>query len=239
MTQSFSSMPRGALAVAIAFGFAAAISGGASATTIYDATGGVEMGGDVIDPNATGGVGPVVADRFLNPVGSILSSVTLNLKLNGAPIDGFTVDLWRDSTSTAGLPVFGTEIQIASVSDSTLTPNFAMYTFMSAGPIKLAANTFYDIGIDTHTVVGDPQVTNVVFGNTVDPGVLARPSVALGAFYFHTVGGVDVNAAGPYELIVNVSVPEPSTWALLLLGLAGLGFVKWRRSRKTDAAFMA
>ena len=29
-----------------------------------------------------------------------------------------------------------------------------------------------------------------------------------------------------------VAVPEPSTWAMMLLGLAGIGFVGYRRSRK-------
>jgi len=130
------------------------------------------------------------------------------------------------------------EIPIATVSDSLLTSNFALYSFTPAGPIKLLANTFYDIGIDTHTVTGDPQVTDVVFGNTVDPGVLARPAVALGALYFHTVGGVDPNSDGPYEAIVNVSVPEPSTWAMMLLGFAGLGCAGYRSTRKR-AAFAA
>ena len=34
---------------------------------------------------------------------------------------------------------------------------------------------------------------------------------------------------------VNVAsdVPEPSTWAMMVLGFAGLGFAGYRRSRKT------
>ena len=31
------------------------------------------------------------------------------------------------------------------------------------------------------------------------------------------------------------SIPEPSTWAMMLLGFAGLGFVGWRGSRRTVA----
>jgi hypothetical protein len=34
---------------------------------------------------------------------------------------------------------------------------------------------------------------------------------------------------------VTVGVPEPSTWAMMLLGFAGLGFAGYRRSRKTVA----
>ena len=143
-------------ASAAAFVLTVAAAGGAHAAVIYDATGGVEMGGDVIDPNAPGGVGvgPVVADRFWNRVAATLSSVTLNLEFDGAPVKGFTIDLWPESLSTPGLPVFSQETLIASVSDASLTSSFALYTFTPAAKITLDANTFYDIGIDTGTIAG-------------------------------------------------------------------------------------
>jgi hypothetical protein len=31
------------------------------------------------------------------------------------------------------------------------------------------------------------------------------------------------------------AVPEPSTWAMLMLGFAGLGFVAYRKARPTSA----
>jgi hypothetical protein len=241
MTGTPSVVSRGAHSCALAIGLAVASAGGVHAGVIYNATGGAAAfeGGDVIDPNAPGnsqiGVGPVVADRFFNPVATTLSSVTLNLMLNGPPITGFTIDEWVDSTTTPGLPVFGTEKEIAFVSDSSLTSSLKLYTFTPMSPITLAANTFYDIGIDTHTMIGDPQITSVVFGNTVDPAVLMRPPVALGAFYFHTVGGVDPNSDGPYDLIVNVAAPELSTWVMMLAGFAGLGLFGYRTSRRSTA----
>jgi hypothetical protein len=39
-------------------------------------------------------------------------------------------------------------------------------------------------------------------------------------FQFHTVTGV----------------PEPSTWAMLMLGFAGLGFVGYRRNKTASVA---
>jgi PEP-CTERM motif len=41
------------------------------------------------------------------------------------------------------------------------------------------------------------------------------------------------------EIILSGSVPEPSTWAMMLLGFAGLGFAAHRRSRKSVGAFAA
>ena len=37
---------------------------------------------------------------------------------------------------------------------------------------------------------------------------------------------------GITNLTFNSAVPEPSTWAMVLLGFAGLGFAGYRRSRK-------
>jgi hypothetical protein len=34
---------------------------------------------------------------------------------------------------------------------------------------------------------------------------------------------------------VTPSAPEASTWAMMVLGFAGLGFMGWRGSRKTAA----
>lgn len=231
MIRSFDRWHWRGLACALALAGATTLASTAGATVLYDATAGAEMGGDVVDPNAPGGVGvgPILADRFFNPVLSKLTSVTLNLALNGAPLSGFTVDLWPDSTGTPGLPVFSMETKIASVSDSSLSSGFKLYTFTPVGGIVLAANTFYDIGIDTGTAAGGAQVTNAIFGNTVDPMVLGRPSVVAVALYFHTVGGIDPNSAGPYEVIVNAAVPEPSTLALIMAGAVGLCSMRYRR----------
>jgi PEP-CTERM motif len=37
-------------------------------------------------------------------------------------------------------------------------------------------------------------------------------------------------------LTVTTQVPEPSTWAMMLAGFAGLGFLSYRASRKAGAA---
>jgi hypothetical protein len=42
--------------------------------------------------------------------------------------------------------------------------------------------------------------------------------------------------SGPTVIATSGAVPEPSTWAMMLLGFAGLGFAGYRTSRKTVAA---
>jgi hypothetical protein len=41
--------------------------------------------------------------------------------------------------------------------------------------------------------------------------------------------GINGETAG---LFGAISVPEPSTWAMMILGFAGLGFAGYRRTRK-------
>ena len=60
-----------------------------------------------------------------------------------------------------------------------------------------------------------------------------------GGFITGGYGGMDTNlfVTGPVEFGVLTAVPEPATWALLLLGFAGIGFMGYRR--KSKSALMA
>jgi hypothetical protein len=43
-------------------------------------------------------------------------------------------------------------------------------------------------------------------------------------------------AHGAVDLVTTSGVPEPSTWAMLIVGFAGLGYAGWRRGRARVAA---
>ena len=47
--------------------------------------------------------------------------------------------------------------------------------------------------------------------------------------------GGDTGSTSHFTL-VSGAIPEPSTWAMMLLGFAGLGFAAWRRVRQTAVA---
>jgi PEP-CTERM motif len=51
--------------------------------------------------------------------------------------------------------------------------------------------------------------------------------------------GTDIVGAGTFNAAFALSgstVPEPSTWGMMLLGFAGLGYAGWRRTRQARPA---
>ncbi len=86
------------------------------------------------------------------------------------------------------------------------------------------------------TFTGAPDITKVL----VDSGSSADFQPVLPGGLSFTATSITVNVAGDNlavgdKLILDVTagsapvVPEPSTWAMMLLGFAGLGFVGYRR----------
>jgi hypothetical protein len=86
----------------------------------------------------------------------------------------------------------------------------------------------------------------VLTGTTTNPISLAdgnpicipgAPSACIEPYFnTFTLDWTATYQATPYVPTSKTSaIPEPSTWATMLLGFAGLGFVGWRSSRKTVA----
>jgi hypothetical protein len=87
------------------------------------------------------------------------------------------------------------------------------------------------------TFIGAPDITKVTVDSASSPDF--RPVLPGGLTFTATTISVNVNgdnlSVGD-QLILDVTagggpppVPEPSTWALMLLGFVGLGFAGWRR----------
>ena len=49
-------------------------------------------------------------------------------------------------------------------------------------------------------------------------------------------GASVTTASGVFDNFVSATVPEPSTWAMMLLSFAGLGFAGYRQRQKFAAA---
>lgn len=55
------------------------------------------------------------------------------------------------------------------------------------------------------------------------------------SYGYSVAGGSEYGESRLGEINVLSAVPEPSTWAMMLIGFAGLGFMAYRRSRKIVA----
>jgi PEP-CTERM motif len=83
----------------------------------------------------------------------------------------------------------------------------------------VGGSVFLDMGTELDIVVGGAGATSV--------NGLLNGGGGGGSFVW------DPTAVPPQP--VTAAVPEPSTWAMMLLGFGGLGFLGWRGSRKTTA----
>jgi hypothetical protein len=84
--------------------------------------------------------------------------------------------------------------------------------------------------VNTTTPVSGAYPLFAVWSNTAQGGYSAAfTGVVDGVEYYNIQGSAAVSGA----------VPEPSTWAMLLLGFAGLGFAGYRRARAGHATLAA
>jgi hypothetical protein len=73
--------------------------------------------------------------------------------------------------------------------------------------------------------------------NSLLLGVLGAGNQTVDVSYLLTASGVGDGFG--FDFGVGGAVPEPSTWAMMLLGFAGLGYAGYRRARKASAAIVA
>jgi hypothetical protein len=85
----------------------------------------------------------------------------------------------------------------------------------------MVANTPYLVQLDLQF---RPVPSGVQISGLIDPTFTTSAS-----------GGQFVFSPGVFD--VTTAVPEPSTWAMMILGFAGVGFMAYRR--KSKSALMA
>ena len=161
---------------------------------------------------------------------SVSDSFTLS---QASTITGVTFGGWTDAGQTITSVDFGivatantyTFNGIASVTNGSAIPGagYGAYTVrsdsFSTGSINLAAGTYY-----------------LVLGNAV-------ASDGLYAFWDQNSGPSTATQSGagsrPSEsfqiLDMTTAVPEPSTWAMIILGFAGVGVMGYRRRKNAFA----
>jgi PEP-CTERM motif len=140
-------------------------------------------------------------------------------------------------TSTSG-PTSGTGV----LSLTSAVPSSGLD---SLGPGPVAGVDLFTVTIDGHLFNLTNTFTNVSFlnGALFNLGFAAFASplqvTASGTTYtFADISNQSVDSLGSITAIA-APVPEASTWAMLLLGFAGLGFMAYRRKNSETSAHLA
>ena len=143
-----------------------------------------------------------------------------------------------------------------SIYDRTTETVVTSYTFSSSPPVLTGNNVLFGAPVNFHLAAGQYSLVGDGFGtvglyNTQGTGLAGTLDSGSGALTFS--GWRYANTADVYPTITfgssgccggdsdfrfaattfTAAVPEPATWAMMLLGFASVGFVGYRRSRKS------
>jgi hypothetical protein len=168
-------------------------------------------GGDVsTDAIAQGGSGqsPVETEQSAFAFSTALPSAGYATMLIGSASNVADALLGPDDT------IFGTAILGGFGSSSTFDFSFRR---------DLLLGVVTDGGFD---IIANGK--DILFEDKGDNGIIDLGS---------TFGpNIDLTIDGEGVFVLGEAVPEPSTWAMMLLGFAGLGYVGYRRARESRAA---
>jgi hypothetical protein len=153
--------------------------------------------------------------------GEDLCSNTLTSSPIDLPVGPFTEDFVFDFVN--GFPHFPDDVPLLTAT--------AFLETLNPGDFSSASVTLYDPSGAPFGLQNYPFVPNGTNFSTQNIGLIYP-----GAGYTVEVTGVSNSDNLPVEVSVRafdlgpIIVPEPSTWAMMLLGLAGLGFAaRWRK----------
>jgi hypothetical protein len=84
---------------------------------------------------------------------------------------------------------------------------------------------------------GIPTPTDLTLPNIREDGTLQLLTLADFTVTLPGVGAVPLAVSARSDVVEGgETVPEPTTWAMMLLGFAGLAYASWRRGAKREAA---
>jgi PEP-CTERM motif len=116
-----------------------------------------------------------------------------------------------------------------------LGPQVQIFGAASQFGIAGTATSTFDFSFRGDLLLGDAGDFDIIV-NGVDifaAGYLPGPVIDLGSNFGPNI---DLTINGFGDFVIGGVVPEPSTWAMMLIGFAGLGYAGHRRARVAQAA---
>jgi hypothetical protein len=163
----------------------------------------------------------LIADSFsLQNAGTVNQVSWYGAAFSGLAFSPFNIEFYSASSGVPGTLLVKDEV-IATVTDTGLTNSYGNHLLLFTADIpdfQVLANTQYFFS------VSDSGPDNFVWAgsNLSSGGYDISRNFAL--------GGMEASQA---FTLSNVSaVPESSTWAMMILGFAGVGFMAYRRKAK-------
>jgi hypothetical protein len=199
---------------------------------------------------------PALADIVLADPSSVQGN---NVLFNAAPQDsslitgltqsGTVVNFTGTSTNGTTLHASGGQAEVeGGLIAATPAPNDTF--LLTSLSFSLASGTFNNVEFNVFGGTAT-SVTFTGFDNNNDPIVLAQQALGNGENFFALVGingqsiksltltfnggGVDDVRQIRLDDAVAGAVPEPATWAMMILGFAGIGFMAYRRKNQGSA----
>ena len=144
---------------------------------------------------------------------------------------GTPADPWLSTnTATDSITFFNFGPSISAIGANFFGSNIS--GLFQSGDIALSLTD--SLGVTTHAII---NATTSSFVGFVSDGTITSLTVEAvqpgTGFLWPTVDNLTL-AQG-----LTSAVPEPSTWAMMILGFAGVGFMAYRRSRKHQGLMLA
>ncbi len=146
---------------------------------------------------------------------------TFDWTVTGMPFDGFGAGLSGNGELTA------TESTNGSWIVNTVSGSVGGVAIEGLANFLGSDNLIFPTGA---TLVDDHGL-GFLLANGKDVDIFSEFSEGLMPSNIYTVEGTNSNGTASFTLVA--AVPEPSTWAMMILGFVGLGFMTYRRKNTT------
>ena len=181
-------------------------------------------------------IGAVMAIGAATQASATIYTYTGNADLSTGNYITGSVDLNCAGSCAAGTYVYNSGISSFSFTDNT-SANVPIFTVSNSTPGVALYNWVEFVTLNNAAQVTDwfffAEIAASVKGVLTTGPNWCGPGCAVDQVYDHSTTTVNLtNHPGTWQVS---AVPEPSTWAMMLLGFAGVGFMAYRRKRGGNA----